>query len=142
MLWVRDFPFHCFIYIWKKNWLEVYCSVSLLFSRCIDHFICYSCLVYIGDSLGHVICLLIYFRLAAMLLNILKCISMFILLLLTLSNILIVLLLNFNSFTTYPLVIQTTCSNEQPLWYDLNMFNNLPWFFWQTTSLIWYKYVQ
>ena len=34
-------------------------------------------------SLGHVICLLIYFRLAAMLLNILKCISIFILLPLT-----------------------------------------------------------
>ena len=33
-----------------------------------------------SHSLGHVICLLIYFRLAAMLLNILKCISMFILL--------------------------------------------------------------
>ena len=32
------------------------------------------------NSLGHVICLLNYFRLAAMLLNILKCISMFILL--------------------------------------------------------------
>jgi hypothetical protein len=44
---------------------EVYCSVFLLFSRCIDHFICYSRIVYIGDSLGHVICLLIYFRLAA-----------------------------------------------------------------------------
>jgi hypothetical protein len=39
-------------------------------SRCIDHFICYSRNVYIGDSLGHVICLLIYFRLAVMLLNI------------------------------------------------------------------------
>jgi hypothetical protein len=89
-LWVRDFLFHCFIFIWKKNRLEVYCSVFLLFSRCIDHFICYSRIVYIGDSLGHVICLLglfpvgshslghmicllIYFRLAAMLLNILKC---------------------------------------------------------------------
>jgi hypothetical protein len=59
----------------KKNRLEVYCSVFLLFSRCIDHFICYSRFVYIGDNLGHVICLLIYFRLAAMLLNILKCIS-------------------------------------------------------------------
>ena len=35
------------------------------FSRCIDHFICYSRSVYIGDSLGHVIYLLIYFRLAA-----------------------------------------------------------------------------
>jgi hypothetical protein len=42
-----------------------------------DHFICYSRIVYIRDSLGHVICLLIYFRLAAMLLNILKCISAF-----------------------------------------------------------------
>jgi hypothetical protein len=77
----------------------VYCSVFLLFSRCIDHFICYSHIVYIGDSLGHMICLnlfpvgshnlghmiclLIYFLLAAMLLNILKCISMFILLPLT-----------------------------------------------------------
>jgi hypothetical protein len=30
-LWVRDFPFHCFIFIWKKNRLEVYCSVFLLF---------------------------------------------------------------------------------------------------------------
>jgi hypothetical protein len=68
----------------KKNRLEVYCSVFLRFSRCIDHFICYSRIVYIGDSLGHVIFLLIYFRLAAMLLNILKCISMFILLPLTL----------------------------------------------------------
>jgi hypothetical protein len=38
----------------KKNRLEVYCSVFLLFSRCIDHFICYSRIVYIGDSLGHV----------------------------------------------------------------------------------------
>ena len=36
-----------------------------------------------NHSLGHMICLLIYFRLAAMLLNILKCISMFILLPLT-----------------------------------------------------------
>jgi hypothetical protein len=35
----------------------------------------HSRIVYIEDSLGHVICLLIYFRLAAMLLNILKCIS-------------------------------------------------------------------
>ena len=52
-LWVRDFPFHCFIFIWKKNRLEVYCSVFLLFSCSIDHFICYSCIVYIGDSLGH-----------------------------------------------------------------------------------------
>jgi hypothetical protein len=64
------FSFHCFIFIWKKNRLEVYCSVFLLFSRCSDHFICYSCIVYIGDSLGHVICLLNYFWL-----NILKCIS-------------------------------------------------------------------
>ena len=64
-LWVRDFPFHCFIFIWKKNRLEVYCFAFVLFSHCIDHFICYSCIVYIGDSLGHVICLLIYFRLAA-----------------------------------------------------------------------------
>ena len=39
-----------------------------------------------SHRLGHVICLLIYFRLAAMLLNILKCISMFILLPLTLSS--------------------------------------------------------
>ena len=69
--------FHFYL---KKNRLEVNCSVFLLFSRCIDRFICYSRIVYIGDSLGHVICLLIYFRLAAMLLNILKCISMFILL--------------------------------------------------------------
>ena len=38
-----------------------------------------------SHSLGHVICLLIYFRLAAMLLNILKCISMFILLPLTIN---------------------------------------------------------
>jgi hypothetical protein len=90
--------FHFYL---KKNRLEVYCSVFLLFSRCIDHFICYSRIVYIGDrsrdlsfdlfpvgshSLGHVICLLIYFRLAAMLLNILKCISMFILLPLTLPS--------------------------------------------------------
>ena len=52
-LWVRDFLFHCFIFIWKKHRLEVYCSVFLLFSRCIDHFICYSRIVYIGDSLGH-----------------------------------------------------------------------------------------
>jgi hypothetical protein len=73
--------FHFYL---KKNRLEVNCSVFLLFSRCIDNFICYSRIVYIGDSLGHVICLLIYFRLAAMLLNILKCISMFILLPLTL----------------------------------------------------------
>jgi hypothetical protein len=61
-LWVWDFPFHCFIFIWKKSRLEVYCSVFLLFSHCIDHFIFYSLIVYIGDSLGHVICLLIYFR--------------------------------------------------------------------------------
>jgi hypothetical protein len=47
---VWDFPFHCFIFIWKKNRLEVYCSVFLLFSRCIDHFICYSRIVYIGDN--------------------------------------------------------------------------------------------
>jgi hypothetical protein len=40
-------------------------SVFLRFSRCIDHLICYSRIVYIGDSLGHVIFLLIYFRLAA-----------------------------------------------------------------------------
>ena len=46
-------------FLLKKNRLEV---VFLLFSRCIDHFICYSRIVYIGDSLGHVICLLIYFR--------------------------------------------------------------------------------
>ena len=39
-----------------------------------------------SHSLGHMICLLIYFRLAAMLLNILKCISMFILLPLTLPS--------------------------------------------------------
>jgi hypothetical protein len=64
-------------YLKKKKIDEVYCSVFLLLSRCINHFICYSCIVYIGDSLGHVLCLLIYFRLAAMLLNILKCISMF-----------------------------------------------------------------
>jgi hypothetical protein len=32
-------------------------------------------IVYIGDSLGHVVCLLIYFRLAAMLMNILQCTS-------------------------------------------------------------------
>ena len=44
--------FHFYL---KKNGLEVYCSVFLLFSRCIDHFICYSRIVYIGDSLGHVI---------------------------------------------------------------------------------------
>ena len=50
-LWVRDFPFHCFIFIWKKNRLEVDCSVFLLFSRCIDHFICYSRIVYIGDTM-------------------------------------------------------------------------------------------
>jgi hypothetical protein len=43
----------------------VYCSVFLLFSLCINHFICYSRIVYIGDSLGHMICLLIYFQLAA-----------------------------------------------------------------------------
>jgi hypothetical protein len=61
-LWVWDFPFHCFIFIWKKSRLEVYCSVFLLFSHCIDNFIFYSLIVYIGDSLGHVICLLIYFR--------------------------------------------------------------------------------
>ena len=48
--------FHFYL---KKNRLEVYCSVFLLFSRCIDHFICYLRIVYIGDSLGHVICLLI-----------------------------------------------------------------------------------
>jgi hypothetical protein len=84
-LWVQDFPFQCFIFIGKKNRLEVYCSVFLLFSRCIDHFISYSHIVYTGYRLGHVICLLIYFRLAAMLLNILKCISMFILLLFAIS---------------------------------------------------------
>ena len=39
----------------KKNRLEMYCSVFLLFPRCIDHFIFYSRIVYIGDSLGHVI---------------------------------------------------------------------------------------
>jgi hypothetical protein len=55
----------------QNNTHQVYCSVFLLLSRCIDHFICYSGIVYIGDSLGHVIFLLIYFRL----LNILKCIS-------------------------------------------------------------------
>ena len=90
--------FHFYL---KKNRLEVHCSVFLLFSRGIDHFICFSRIVFIGDSLGHVIfnsfpvgshslghviCLLIYFRLAAMLLNILKCISMFILLPLTLPS--------------------------------------------------------
>ena len=66
----------------KKNRLDVYCSVFLPFSRCINPFICYSRIVYIGDSLGHMIkiCLLIYFWLAAMLLNILRCISTFILL--------------------------------------------------------------
>jgi hypothetical protein len=80
-LWVQDFPFQCIIFIGKKNRREVYCSVLLVFSRCIDHFISYSHIVYTGYRLGHVICLLIYFRLAAMLLNILKCISMFILLL-------------------------------------------------------------
>ena len=62
-------------FLFEKKIDKVYYSVFLLFSRCIDHFICYSRIVYIGDSLGHVICLLIYFRLAAMLLNILKCIS-------------------------------------------------------------------
>jgi hypothetical protein len=45
------FSFHFYL---KKNRLEVYCSVFLLFPRCIDHFICYSRIVYIGDSLGHV----------------------------------------------------------------------------------------
>ena len=45
------FSFHFYL---KKNRLEVYCSVFLFFSRCIDHFICYSRIVYIGDSLGHV----------------------------------------------------------------------------------------
>ena len=75
--------FHFYL---KKNRLEVYCSVFLLFSRCIDRFICYSRIIYIGDSLGHVIGLLIHFRLAAMLLNILKCITMFILLPLTLPS--------------------------------------------------------
>ena len=39
-----------------------------------------------SHSLGHMICLLIYFRLAVMLLNILKCISMFILLPLMVPN--------------------------------------------------------
>ena len=67
--------FHCFILIWKTNRLEVYYSVFLLFSRRVDHFISYSRIVYIGDSLGHVICLLIYFWLTAILLNIWKCIS-------------------------------------------------------------------
>ena len=43
--------FHFYL---KKNRLEVYCSVFLLFSRCIDHLICYSCIVYIGESLCHV----------------------------------------------------------------------------------------
>ena len=38
----------------KKNRLEVYCSVFILFSRCIDHCICYSRIVYIGDIFGHV----------------------------------------------------------------------------------------
>ena len=53
-----------------------------------------------SHSLGHVICLLIYFRLAAMLLNILKSISMFILLPLTLSSGAYYFSLFFNS--TYP----------------------------------------
>ena len=35
--------FHFYL---KKNRLDVYCSVFLLFSRCIDHFICYSGIVY------------------------------------------------------------------------------------------------
>ena len=42
-------------YLKKNNRLKVYCSVFLLFSHCINHFICYSRIVYIGDSLGHVI---------------------------------------------------------------------------------------
>jgi hypothetical protein len=66
-VWIDYVLMHFKMFTWKKNRLEVYCSVSLLFSRCIDHFICYSCIFYIGDSLGHVICFLIYFRLAAML---------------------------------------------------------------------------
>ena len=61
-------------YLKKKSTRGLLFCISS-FSRCIDHFICYSRIVYIGDSLGHVICLLTYFRLAAMLLNILKCIS-------------------------------------------------------------------
>ena len=43
--------FHFYL---KKKIDEAYCSVFLLFSRCIDHFICYSRIVYIGYSLGHV----------------------------------------------------------------------------------------
>jgi hypothetical protein len=58
IVWLIDW--YCFIFAWKKNRLEVHCSVFLLFSRCIDHFICYTRIVYIGDSLGHVICLLIF----------------------------------------------------------------------------------
>ena len=69
------FSISLFHFYLKKNRLEVYCSLFLIFSRCIYHFICYSRIVYIGSSLGHMICFLIYFRLAAMLLNILKCIS-------------------------------------------------------------------
>ena len=54
--------FHFYL---KKKSTRGVLSVFLLLSRCIDHFICYSRIVYIGDSLGHVICLLIYFRLAS-----------------------------------------------------------------------------
>ena len=57
------FSVSLFHFYFKKNRLEV--LYFFFFSRCIDHFICYSRIVYIGDSLGHVIFLLIYFRLAA-----------------------------------------------------------------------------
>ena len=39
-------------------------------------------------------------------------------------------------------IISLDFSDEQPLWYDIHMFNYLPWFFWWTTSLVWYTYVQ
>jgi hypothetical protein len=62
-------------YLKKKSTRGVLFCISSFFSLHRSLFICYSRIVYIGDSLGHMICLLIYFRLAAMLLNILKCIS-------------------------------------------------------------------
>jgi hypothetical protein len=53
-------------YLKKKSTRGVHIVLYFFFfSHCIDPFICYSRIVYIGDSLGHVICLLIYFRLAA-----------------------------------------------------------------------------
>jgi hypothetical protein len=39
-------------------------------------------------------------------------------------------------------IISLDFSDEQPLWYDIHMLNYLPWFFWRTTSLVWYTYIQ